>query len=205
MSESYVDAGSLNERLERLELQQTEENTWKWVSVGRLWGQVTVDGGKNLFSSVGIGSRNAKLVIRSRNLTLHEALRWKGQHIFLTSITNRDRLHLDLQGALVSVVTCKGNGYTTAVGAGNRPVKQEKAEQTFPGVLTEKYVRHETEDSYAKAKRLLVLVTPKEIGLLEGDLVTVADGPAAAVYSVQTRHVLDEFKNEYEIMYSRDI
>lgn len=205
MSESYIDAGSLNERLERLELQQTEEHTWEWVSVGRLWGQVTVDGGKNLFSSVGIGARNVKLVIRSRRLTLHEALRWNGQHIFLTSITKRDRMHLDLQGALVSVVTCKGLGYITTVGAGNRPVKQEKPEQTFPGVLTEKYVRYEIEDSYAKARRLLVLVTPKEIDLLEGDLVTVTDGPAAAVYNVQTRHVLDEFKNEYEIMYSRDI
>lgn len=207
MSESYIDAGSLNERLERLELQQTEEHTWEWVSVGRLWGQVSVEVGSrmNLFSSVGIGARNAKLVIRSRRLTLHEALRWKGQHIFLTSITNRDRLHLDLQGALVSVVTCKGQGYTTTVGAGNRPVKQENPEQTFPGVLTEKYARYETEDSYAKARRLLVLVTPKEIDLLEGDLLTVTDGPAAAVYNVQTRHVLDEFKNEYEIMYSRDI
>lgn len=205
MSESYIDAGSLNERLERLELQQTEEYTWEWVSMGGLWGQVTVDGGKNLFSSVGIGARNVKLVIRSRNLTLHKALRWNGQHIFLTSITKRDRMHLDIQGAMVSIVTCKVQGYTTTVGAGNRPVKQKKLEQTFPGVLTEKYVRYEIEDSYAKARRLLVLVTPKEIDLVEGDLVTVTDGPAAAVYNVQTRHVLDEFKNEYEIMYSRDI
>ena len=66
-------------------------------------------------------------------------------------------------------------------------------------------MRYETEDSYAKAKRLLVLVTPKAVQLLEGDLVTVTEGPAAAVYNVQSSHVLDEYKNEYEIMYSRDI
>ena len=207
MSESYLDAGSLDERLERLELRETTAHTWEWVSVGRLWGQVTVEVGTrlNLFSSVGVGARNAKLVIRTRDITLHQALRWRGQHLFLTSITKRDRMHLDVQAALVNVVTCKGQGYTTTVGAGNRPEKQEKPEQTFPAVLTEKYVRYETEDSYAKARRLLVLVTPKAVELLEGDLVTVTEGPAAAVYNVQARHVLDEYKNEYEILYSRDI
>ena len=202
---SNLDAGSLDERLELLELQETAPNTWEWVVVSRLWGQVTVDGGTNLFSRVGIGARNAKLTIRSRDITLYGALRWRGQHLFLTSITKLDRMHLDLQAALVSVVRCVGQGYTTTVGPGNRPVKQPGPERTFPGVLTEKYVRYETEDSYAKAKRLLVLVTPKAVQLLEGDLVTVTEGPAAAVYNVQSSHVLDEYKNEYEIMYSRDI
>lgn len=205
MADTYVDAGSLSERLELLELRQTAEQTWEWVPIRRVWAKVEQTTKTNLFSKVGVGARDAAVVIRRQPLTLHQALRWKGQHLFLTSITKRDRMHLDVQAALVSVVTCIGQGYTTTVGAGNRPEKQEKPEQTFPGVLTEKYVRYETEDSYAKAKRLLVLVTPKAVELLEGDLVTVTQGPAAAVYNVQTRHVLDEYKNEYEILYSRDI
>ena len=205
MADTYVDAGSLSERLELLELRQTAEQTWEWVPIRRVWAKVEQTEKTNLFSKVGVGARDAAVVIRRQPLTLHQALRWKGQHLFLTSITKRDRMSLDVQTALVSVVTCIGQGYTTTVGAGNRPEKQEKPEQTFPGVLTEKYVRYETEDSYAKAKRLLVLVTPKAVELLEGDLVTVTEGPAAAVYNVQTRHVLDEYKNEYEILYSRDI
>lgn len=205
MADTYVDAGSLSERLELLELRQTAEQAWEWVPIRRVWAKVEQTAKTNLFSKVGVRARDAAVVIRRQPLTLHQALRWKGQHLFLTSITKRDRMHLDVQAALVSVVTCIGQGYTTTVGAGNRPEKQEKPEQTFPGVLTEKYVRYETEDSYAKAKRLLVLVTPKAVELLEGDLVTVTQGPAAAVYNVQTRHVLDEYKNEYEILYSRDI
>lgn len=201
----YIDAGSLDERLELLELQQTAEQTWEWVPIRRIWAKVEQTAKTNLFSKVGVGARDAAVVIRRQSLTLHQALRWKGQHLFLTSITKLDRMHLDLQAALVSVVRCVGQGYTTTVGPGNRPVKQPGPERTFPGVLTEKYVRYETEDSYAKAKRLLVLVTPKAVQLLEGDLVTVTEGPAAAVYNVQTCHVLDEYKNEYEIMYSRDI
>ena len=202
---AYIGAGRLDQPLEVLELRQTSEGTWEWVPIRRAWAQVEQTAKTNLFSKVGVGARDAAVVIRRQSLTLHQALRWKGQHLFLTSITKLDRMHLDLQAALVSVVRCVGQGYTTTMGPGNRPVKQPGPERTFPGVLTEKYVRYETEDSYAKAKRLLVLVTPKAVQLLEGDLVTVTEGPAAAVYNVQTSHVLDEYKNEYEIMYSRDI
>ena len=203
--ERYIDAGSLDQRLELLELKETEENTWEWVSAGRLWAAVTMDGGRNLFSTVGIGARNAKLVLRRRPLTLHQALWWKGQHLYLTSVTERDRTHLDVQAALVTVAACSAQRYTTGMGQGNRPVKQELPSQTFPGVLTEKYVRYEQEDTYAKSRRCLVLVTPKAVTLKEGDLVTVKEGPAAAVYNVQACHVLDEFKNEYEILFSRDV
>lgn len=202
---AYIGAGRLDQPLEVLELRQTSEGTWEWVPIRRAWAQVEQTSKTNLFSKVGVGARDAAIVLRTQPLTLHHALRWKGQHLFLTSITKLDRMHLDLQAALVSVVRCVGQGYTTTVGPGNRPVNQPGPERTFPGVLTEKYVRYETEDSYAKAKRLLVLVTPKAVQLLEGDLVTVTEGPAAAVYNVQTSHVLDEYKNEYEIMYSRDI
>ena len=203
--ERYIDAGSLDQRLELLELKETAENTWEWVSAGRLWAAVTLDGDRNLFSTVGIGARNAKLVLRRRPLTLHQALRWKGQHLYLTSVTERDRTHLAAQAALVTVVTCSAQRYATGMGQGNRPVKQELPSQTFPGVLTEKYVRYEQEDTYAKSRRCLVLVTPKTVTLKEGDLVTVKEGPAAVVYNVQACHVLDEFKNEYEILFSRDV
>lgn len=205
MSETYLDAGSMDQRLERLELLETAANTWEWVSAGRLWGQVIVDGGTNLFSRVGIGARNAKLAIRAREITLHHAMLWGGQHLFLTSIIKRDRMHLNLQAALVTAIRCKAIRYTTTVGAGNRPEKTEQPPITFPGVLTEKYVRYEAEDTYAKARRGLVLVTPKPIVLREGDLVTVMEGPAAAGYNVRTCHVLDEYKNEYEIEFSRDV
>ena len=48
-------------------------------------------------------------------------------------------------------------------------------------------------------------MTPKAVQLDEGDLVTVREGPAQAVYNVQACHILDEYKNEYEILYSKDV
>ena len=202
-----IDAGDLSERLELLELKETQPDTWEWVSGGRLWAQVEVDGGKNLFSSVGIGTRNAKLVLRTRPLDLHQALRWKEQHLFLTGITKLDRMHLAVSAALVETVVCKAQRSRSAVDPdrNNRPVSTQLPELSFPGVLTEKYARYESADTYASAKTLLVLVTPKAVELLEGDLVTVTEGAAKAVYNVQARHTLDAFKNEYELLWSRDV
>lgn len=205
MADTILDAGRLSDRLEVLELRETAEQTWEWVTIRRAWAQVEQTSKTNLFSKVGVGARDAAIVLRTQPLTLHHALRWKGQHLFLTAITKRDRMHLNVQGAMVTIVPCTAKGYTTTVGPDNRPQKVEKSPLTFPGVLTEKYVGYEREDTYAKTKRTLVLVTPKAVTIGEGDLVTVTQGPAQAVYNVQARHVLDEYKNEYEMNFSGDV
>lgn len=202
---TYIGAGKLDQPLEVLELKETSAGVWEWVTIRRAWGQVEQTNRSNLFSKVGVGARDAAIVLRTQPLTLHNALRWKGQHLFLTSITHRDRNHLDVAAALVEPVTCTAQGYTTKMGEGNRPQKVETDPVTFPGVLTEKYVKYEQEDTFAKSRRGLVLVTAKPIRLREGDLVTVQAGPAAAVYNVQACHVLDAYKNEYEMEFSRDV
>lgn len=202
---AYIGAGRLDQPLEVLELRETASGAWEWVTLRRAWGQVEQTAKTNLFSKVGVGARDAAIVIRRQALTLHNALRWREQHLFLTSITQRDRNHLDVGAALVEPVSCTAQSCTTRVGAGNRPEKVEQPPVTFPGILTEKYVRYEQEDTYAKARRCLVLVTPKVIDLSEGALVTVTEGPAKAVYNVQACHVLDPHKNEYEMDFSRDV
>ena len=193
MAETILDAGRLSERLEVLELQETSPGVWGWTTVRRAWAQVEQTTKTNLFSKVGVGARDAAVVLRRQPLTLRQALRWKGRHLFLTAITNLDRGHLNVAAALVNPVDCRTEGEEGASGL------------QFPGILTEKYVRYEQEDTYAKARRCLVLVTPKVIDLSEGALVTVTEGPAKAVYNVQACHVLDPHKNEYEMDFSRDV
>ena len=188
-----------------LELRETSSGVWEWVPVCRAWAQVAQTAKTNLFSKVGVGARDAAVVLRRQPLTLHQALRWKGQHLFLTAITCRDRNHMDVAAALVDTVEVLCQRYTTVLGPDNRPEKQALPELVFPGVVTERYVRYAPEETYAKAQCGLVLVTPKVIQLKEGDLVTLRTGQAAALYNVQTRHVLDEYKNEYEIAWSKDI
>ena len=98
---SYIGAGKLDQYLEVLELRETSAGVWEWVTIRRAWAQVEQTDKTNLFSKVGVGARDAAIVLRTQPLTLHNALRWKGQHLFLSSITQRDRNHLDVAAALV--------------------------------------------------------------------------------------------------------
>lgn len=180
---SYIGAGRLDQPLEVLELRETSAGLWEWVAIRRAWAQVEQTARTNLFSKVGVGARDAAIVLRTQPLTLHNALRWRGQHLFLTSITRRDRNHLDVASALVIPDTVRLRADETIEG------------KTFPGVLTEKYVRHEQEWPMSVNELGLVLVTPKAIALRPGCLVEVRD----AAWEVLVPHELDQYKNEYEI------
>ena len=181
--DGHIDAGKLNQPLKVLELRETGGGVWEWVPLRTAWAQVEQTAKTNLFSKVGVGARDAAVVIRRQSLTLHNALRWGERHLFLTAITQRGRGHLDVSAALVAVDTVR--------------LREDETTQamTFPGVLTEKYARHEQEWPMSVNELGLVLVTPKPITLRPGCLVE-AQG---AAWEVLVPHELDEYKNEYEI------
>ena len=186
---TYIGAGRLDQPLEVLELQETGPGVWEWKPVRRAWARVEQTTKTNLFSKVGVGARDAAVVLRRQSLTLHQALRWKGRHLFLTAITHRDRGHLDVAAALVNPVDCRMEGEAGA------------SELQFPGILTEKYLRWEQPEPYSVNQLTYVLVTPKVIDLRRGGLVWVA----GAHYEVQVAHTLDEYKNEYEIFRTEEL
>lgn len=181
MSTRYVGAGNLSEPVRVLDFRETEPGRWAWVPVRRAWAQVEQTAKTNLFSKVGVGARDAAVVLRKQPLTLNQALSWKGQHLFLTSITDRGRMHLDVQAALVDLVECQAD-----------PVEDGPH---FPGVLTEKYVQHEQLEPMSLNELRCVLVTPKAIELQRGHAVSVN----GMLWEVLVRHTLDAYKNEYEI------
>ncbi|KGF56167.1 hypothetical protein HMPREF9460_01369, partial [Flavonifractor plautii 1_3_50AFAA] len=90
----YIDAGKLNQPVQVLELRETAPGVWEWVPARRTWASITLQPKTNLFSKVGIGARNAAVIVRRQPLTLHHALRWGDTHLFLTSITPMGRNHL---------------------------------------------------------------------------------------------------------------
>lgn len=202
---AVIDAGRLDQRLEVLELRETGAGIWTWETSGLTWAQAVLSGKTNLFSRVGIGARDVQITLRRQELTLHNALRWGGLHLFLSAIVPQGRGHLEVSAALVEPVQCVAQPWHNEKGEGNRARRVDDPAVIFPGVLTEQYLRYQPEESYAKASGVYVLVTSKAIQLQEGVLVTVREGPAAAIYNVQACHVLDAFKNEYEIAFSRDI
>ena len=80
----YIDAGKLNQPVQVLELRETAPGVWEWVPARRTWASITLQPKTNLFSKVGIGARNAAVIVRRQPLTLHHALRWGDTHLFLT-------------------------------------------------------------------------------------------------------------------------
>ena len=200
-----IDAGKLRDVLQVLELKENPKGTWTWQKVRKARGQVELSTGRNLFSTVGIGARGAEIVLRRQDLTLHNALLWGEQHLFLSAILPEGRLHLRVQAALVEPVTCLATRTEDTVGEAGRPTTAETMRMTFPGVLTEKYARYEREETHAENETSYVLVVPKAIQLKASDLVTVQEGPAKAVYYVTICHVLDPYKNEYEIVWQGDV
>lgn len=181
--QTSIDAGKLNQTLQVLALQENKPGVWTWESVRSARGQVTLTTKRNLFSSVGIGARGAELRLRRQALGLHNALLWGEQHLFLTAILPEGRLHLTVQAAAVAVDTVKLRE------------KDGTAVMTFPGVLTEKYARHDQEWPMSVNELGLVLVVPKPIALSPGSLVEAR----GAAWEVLVPHELDPFKNEYEI------
>lgn len=197
----------LDQAIEVLELRQDDSGIYSWASIQRRWASVDLNTTRNLFSGVGIGARGASVVLRtSPALTLHHALRWRGQFLFLTAmVVGENRDCLELQTALVEPVQCLATRTEDAVGEAGRPTPAETMRLSFPGILTEKYAKYEQEETHGENDISYVLVVPKIIQLKSGDLVAVQEGPAKAVYYVTACHVLDPYKNEYEISWRGDV
>lgn len=178
-----IDAGRLNEPVEILALRETEPTVWAYVPAGRAWAAITLSEGRNLFSQVGVGARDAAVVLRRVPLTLDRVLRWRGGVLWPTSIVPMGRGHLEVHAAVVMLdaVVQRSDGTT--------------AGQQFPGIFTEKYARHTQEWPMSVNDLGLVLVVPKPVTLRPGTLV---EG-RGALWEVLVPHELDPHKNEYEI------
>lgn len=195
------DVGKLRDRIEVLTLGETADG-YEWQPDRRTWADVTYPSRKNLFSSVGIGVRSATLLMRRQPLTLHQAVRIGGRHGFLTEITaSEDGLYQTVQAALITPVICSVRREVVEVDpVYRRPKRQKDKTARFPACLTEKYIRYEEVIPQMQNTVTYVLVTPKAIELATGEVVAVG----GEQYCVQTPHLLDEHKNEYEIVRQRD-
>lgn len=196
----------LKHQIEILELKKDEETgNYAWVQRKERWADVELDTRKNIFSEIGIGARGATILIRpDHELTLHQAMRWQGQFLFLTSIIlgeRRDRQEIKAAICYPATLTAKHQA-RTGRDAMNRPMVEQQSTLDFPGILTEMYYRNESDEIIRKATQRRVLVTPKAIVLRAGDLVQQG---SEAPYTVRQVLDLDPYKNEYVIERQEDV
>ena len=107
---------------------------------------------------------------------------------------------MEVETAKIEPVPCVQFSNETILDQLNRPVDEQKPVLTFPGMLVEKYLRSNTETGHDEGEVTLVLVTPKQVQVDAGKLIEVQGKP----YKVAVCHMLDEYKNEYEIIRTED-
>lgn len=180
------DIGSYRERAEVLELVETG-GSFEWATVARTWCRLDRTGRLSIFAKTGLAAEGYTLSMRDRPLTLHNALRIGGRHFFLTALDRSVRGFLAAEAVSVPTVT------VTAY-----PDKPDKT-FTFPACLTELYVKHFQGEPLAENTIDYVLVTPKPVVIVPGNLVefTRSGSEEGERFPVVTAHTLDEAKNEY--------
>lgn len=172
-------SSQLDQIVEVLELVEDPTGTWTWRAVRKVWAKVALTASRKQYTAVGVWARGAELILRRQELTLHNALRWRGQHLFITSVLENDRDRLEVDAALVTVSACENDDGTVK----------------FPAVMTEKYLSHDQLEPHAVNYFRHVLVTPKVIALTPGKWVVV-DG---VDWPITVPHTLDPWHNEYEL------
>lgn len=188
-TDSGVEVGRLSERVEVLEIQNVSESdtpaAWEWQTVRRTWAQTELTAKTNIYSVHGVGAAGVSFTLRRQPLDLDSALRWKGQHCLITAIRPLGRLYLTVDAALVVLSQCR----------------DPKTGETFPAVMTERYLGHQQLEPMAVNIHRRVLVTPKAVRLTPGPLVEVDGVP----WPITTAYELDPHKNEYAIERTVDL
>lgn len=187
-TDSGVEVGRLNDRVEVLELRKTveENNTvWAWATVRRTWAKAELSAKANIYSVHSLGASGVSFTLRRQPLGLDNALWWQGQHCLITAIRPLGRLYWVVEAALVVLSRCEDR-YT-----GTR----------FSAVMTEKYLGHQQLEPLAVNTLRHVLVTPKCIQLTPGRLVEVG----GEGWPIRMAHLLDPHKNEYELERTVDL
>ena len=184
-------SSALKEKMEILALtQDAQSGDLSWNKQRSCWASVDLNLPRNIFSAVGVGARGASILLRAgTKFTMAHALRWRGQFLLPTSVvlvSERDRY--EIKAALCEPVECQAD------------MDKDPHGLRFPGVLTEKYVGHDQPDFHAEVTTTYVLVTPKSVELRPGSWLMAA----GKHYLVLTPHLLDPYKNEFEIQREED-
>jgi len=185
---SGVEVGRLSDRVNVLELVKTtgvSGTAWAWEPVRRTWAQAELMTRANVYSVHGLGAAGVTFTLRRQPMDLDSALWWRGQHCLITAIRPLGRLYLTVGAALVVLSQCR----------------DPKTGETFPAVMTERYVGHRQEEPMATNTHRRVLVTPKAVRLMPGPLVEVDGAP----WPITTPYELDPHKNEYELERTVDL
>ncbi len=191
-----------------LRLKETNSDTSRNIEfeeIRKVWAEIELLDKQNIFSKNGVAIAGATLKVhRIGDLTLHDALLWKGKHCAITEANQKTPAQAEITVALIEPVECicKKRTFETGKTDGyNRPIMQKGECIKFPAYLIEKYVGFQKTEVAAQTEVRLIMVTPKQILLETGEAVQV-DGKS---FYIEVTHAMGTYKNEYEVVCRGDI
>ena len=175
---------------------EREGNVFGWLPAHETWGEVELQAGRNVFSSVAMSARTVSVKLRRQALNLDNCLLWGDRYIYITEIGNTEvRHYLSVTAVLLDPVICSVTRESYGLDSLNRRVLIGSETTLFPAWLTEKYVGRQQADPQVVVDIMYVLIVPKAVSLNIGEIVTISDKH----FAVWLAHTLDSNKNEYEI------
>lgn len=174
---------------------------YSWVADQAIRAAVEQTDRTNIFSNISMGAVSTKFVIWNEiALTMHNAILHNNLHYMITGIKPVGR-KLEIAAAQLTPRTFQLYGATLTLDKYNRPSYGTSAVQkTFPAYLAEQYIRAVDQSPQTLRDEMYNLITPKAIDLAVGDVVV----SGSVSYAVRARHMLDEYKNEYEVAAKED-
>lgn len=202
----------LNTKIGLMMLEERATGMYEWRECRRFWAHIEHTGKTNLFSKAGIGVKTVAFTLRSTPyISLFHAIEYKGRQYFITDVNRDEPLYMTVTTADIQPVQCTVTRSEEREGPNKSSTLAPCMQLLFPACVTEKYMGFQQEDPMARTEAALVLVTPKPVRLEVHDIVKLgAPGPEGAedtrpAFAIKVCHLLDEYKNEYEMTKVEDV
>ncbi len=183
-----IKVGDMRERLSIHKTQTDETGNVQWIDAFKAWANVETTGKKIPYASTAASGDEICITMWKNLLTTSHLVLWGGRPYKPVSIAPYSQPgFIVVKAAKVLFVTCEKEN-------------QEGEKFSFPGFLAEKWVKHQEKNPFDSNVMQYVLVTPKEVELESGAIIT----SGSESYHLLLGHTLEEDYNEYEIRRTED-
>lgn len=184
-------------KIHLISLKETTLGCFSWETERKLWAHPKRQTRRNLFFKAGPEAVSVLFSMHPQPVTLHQAIQWEGRNYLLTAVNRKSPVLQEVCAAEVEHRGCTVSRPIDQVDDLKRPVPGMEERLSFPGVLIEKYKGYTYAQllPHAQYTESYVLITPKVVRLEVGEIVEIGGG----FYAVRVPHVLDPFKNKYEV------
>ena len=195
--------GQLDQRIEILDYILKNEK-YIWDKKKAIWSYVEQDQKINIFSGYAKAGTTTLFVVREQEIGMCNVILYQGKYYLITGLKKLDRMYAQAQTAKLPVYDCQYTRYNPnniILDNYNRPTNTNSTVTQFQGMLAEKYLGSQAETPQTISETGYILLTPKVIQLEQNEVVTISEGD----YVIKSCHLLDEYKNEYEILRRKDV